>query len=130
MKDILLDTHIWIWLTAERYENLSEKAYKVLKEGKRKWISVISIWEVSKLVEKKRIILSIPLLDWIKRSLIEHEISVAHLEPEICVESCSLEGFHQDPVDKLIMATSRVLSIPLISADRSIQEFKGVNVIW
>ncbi len=130
MKDVLLDTHIWIWLAAERYENFSGKVIKVLREGRNRWISAISMWELSKLVERGRITLSIPLLDWIKRSLIECEISVIHLEPEICVESCSLEGFHQDPVDQLIVATSRVLSIPLITADRRIQAFKGASVIW
>lgn len=130
MRDILLDTHIWIWISIEQYENLSKKAKEAVKQAKRKWISAISMWELAKLVEKNRIAFSIPLISWIKRSLFECEILVAHLEPEICVESCSLQGFHQDPVDQLIVATSRVLSLPLISADRRIQEFKGVRIIW
>jgi PIN domain nuclease of toxin-antitoxin system len=130
MNDILLDTHIWIWFALEQYDNISAKAKKALTQAKRRWISAISLWELSKLVEKQRIGFSIPVLDWIRRSLAECEISVAHLEPEICVESCTLEGFHQDPADQLIVATSRVLSFPLISTDRRIKGFKGVNVIW
>lgn len=130
MNDVLLDTHIWVWLALEQHNNLSDKGEKALKQAKRRWISAISLWELSKLAEKKRIGFSIPLLDWIKRSLIECDISVAPLEPEICVESCALEGLHQDPADQLIVATSRVLSFPLISADKRIQGFKGVNVIW
>jgi len=130
MNDVLLDTHIWIWHALEQYDNLSDRADKALKKAQRKWISAISLWELSKLVEKQKIGFSIPLIDWIKRALVEHEISVAPLEPEICVESCALEGFHQDPADQLIVATSRVLSFPLVSVDRRIQGFKGVNVIW
>lgn len=130
MNDVLLDTHIWIWFALGQYDNFSDQAEKALKQVKRKWVSAISLWELSKLVEKKKIGFSIPPLDWIKRSLIECEISVAHLEPEICVESSTLEGFLQDPADQLIVATSRVLSFPLISADRGMQEFKGVSIIW
>ena len=130
MNDVLLDTHIWIWFALEQYDNVSDKAKKALTQAKRRWISAISLWELSKLVEKKKIGFSITLLDWIRRSLTECEISVAHLEPEICVESCTLEGLQQDPADQLIVATSRVLSFPLISADRGIQGFKGVSVIW
>jgi len=131
VKEVLLDTHVWIWLAVEQLDRFSEKAKKALRSAERKWISAISLWEIAKLVEKKRLAFSIPLLEWIKRSLIECRISVAHLEPEICVESCSLPGFEQqDPADQLIVATSRVLSIPLITADKRIHAFRGVKVIW
>ncbi len=62
MKDILLDTHIWIWISIEQYENLSKKAKEAVKKAKRKWISAISMWELAKLVEKNRIAFSIPLI--------------------------------------------------------------------
>jgi len=62
VKDILLDTHIWIWISIEQYENLSKKAKEAVKQAKRKWISAISMWELAKLVEKNRIAFSIPLI--------------------------------------------------------------------
>ena len=62
MKDILLDTHIWIWISIEQYENLSKKAKETVKQARRKWISAISMWELAKLVEKNRIAFSIPLI--------------------------------------------------------------------
>ena len=55
MNDILLDTHIWIWFALEQYDNISAKAKKALTQAKRRWISAISLWELSKLVEKQRI---------------------------------------------------------------------------
>ncbi len=130
MNHILLDTHVWIWFCTENYNLISEKALELIENAPNKWVSAISIWELCKLVEKKRIIFSIPLLDWINRSLVEHEITVAHLEPSICVESCLLQNFHKDPADQLIVATSRILSIPLVSADKRIRQFPGVKVVW
>ena len=130
MKDVLLDTHTWVWISVEHYKNLSDPAREAIKRAKRRWVSAISIWELAKLVEKGRIAFSIPLLKWIRRSLSEQEILIAHLEPEICVESYSLQGFHSDPADQIIVATARVLSLPLITADKRIQKFKGVKVVW
>ncbi|RLD99217.1 MAG: hypothetical protein DRI92_02650, partial [Aquificota bacterium] len=80
MKRVLLDTHVWIWWSVEAHEHLSRKALEALEQAKDRWISAISLWELAKLVERGRIAFSIPLLEWMKRSLQEEDISVAPLE--------------------------------------------------
>ena len=130
MTDLLLDTHVWIWLSLKQHQSFSEKASKTIKSASCKWISAISCWELAKLVEKKRIGFSIPLLTWIRRSLNELNIRVADLSPEIAVESTVLHGFHSDPADQIIVATSRVLGMPLVTADKQILEFSEVQSIW
>ena len=130
MRDILLDTHVWIWASIEDRTSLSPKAIRAIKEAKTKWVSAISCWELAKLVERKRIGFSIPLLDWMTRSIHEQEISLADLSPEIAVESTQLRGFHKDPADQIIVATSRVLAVPLLTSDRRILDFPDVETIW
>ena len=95
-----------------------------------KWISAISCWELAKLVEKKRIGFSIPLLPWIRRSLNEFNIRVADLSPEIAVESTGLRDFHRDPADQIIVATARILSMRLVTADRQILNYPDVDTLW
>lgn len=129
MKSVLLDTHIWIWLSISEMQSLSTKAQKSIA-GRARWISAISCWELAKLVEKGRIGLTIPTLSWVRRSLNENQIRIADLTPEIAVESSELQGFHQDPADQIIVATSRVLGMPLVTADQRIIKFKGVEAIW
>ena len=130
MSDILLDTHVWIWASLDDRNSLSPRAIRAIKESKRKWISAISCWELAKLVERKRIGFSIPVLTWISRSINEQEISMADLSPEIAVESTQLRGFHKDPADQIIVATSRVLGMPLLTSDRRILDFPDVETIW
>lgn len=130
MKNVLLDTHVWIWISLGQHDKLSLKARNAFKRAKHKWISTISIWELAKLEEKQRIKFSIPLLTWIQRSLLDQDLVVAPLDPEICVESCSLPNFHKDPADQLIVATARIMALPLISADARIQAFSGIKTIW
>ncbi|MGA1842761.1 MAG: type II toxin-antitoxin system VapC family toxin [bacterium] len=130
MKDILLDTHVWIWISIENENSFSKNAKKEISLADQKWISAISCWELAKLVEKKRISFSIPILTWIRRSLDEYKINVADLSPEIAVESIQLQGFHKDPADQIIVATSRILGMPLLTTDRRILDFKEVEAIW
>ena len=130
MTDLLLDTHVWIWLSLEKNKSLSPKSKKAMNSADHNWISAISCWELAKLVEKKRIGFSIPTLAWIRRSLNESNIRIADLSPEIAVESTVLRDFHRDPADQIIVATSRILGIPLVTADKHILEFPEVDTIW
>ncbi len=130
MKRLLLDTHVWIWISIESEGLLSQRAARVLEEVRQKWISIISCWELAKLVEKRRISFSIPTLTWIRRSLQENNVRVAELTPEIAVESTLLDGFHKDPADQIIVATSRVLRMPVLTSDTRILDFSKVESIW
>ena len=130
MTAILLDTHVWIWLSSKKQKLLSGKAKKVIKTTDQKWISAISCWELAKLVEQKRIGFSIPTLTWIKRSLNQYNIKVADLSPDIAVESTALRGFHKDPADQIIAATSRMLGMPLVTSDKRILDFSEVVTVW
>jgi len=127
---ILLDTHVWIWLSLKKQKSFSVKAIKAIKSSDQKWIAAISCWELAKWVEKNRIGFSIPTLTWIRRSLNQYNIKVADLSPEIAAESTLLRGFHQDPADQLITATSRILGMPLVTSDKQILDFSEVDTIW
>ena len=129
MKPVLLDTHVWIWLSIGQMESLSPRAQGSII-GRARWISAISCWELAKLVERRRIGFTIPTLSWIRRSLTENDLRIADLTPEIAVESTNLQGLHRDPADQIIMATSRVLGMPLVTADQRIIQFGDVEAIW
>lgn len=130
MTDFLLDTHIWIWISTEYSKSISSEGKTALASADQKWISAISAWELAKLVEKKRIGFTIPTLLWINRSLNEYDIRVADLSPEISVESTQLRNFHRDPADQIIVATSRVMGLPLLTSDKKILAFDDVETVW
>jgi PIN domain nuclease of toxin-antitoxin system len=129
MRPILLDTHVWIWLSIGDLQSLSVQAQQSLSGGPR-WISAISCWELAKLVERRRLGFTIPTLSWMRRSLSENHIRIAELTPEIAVESTNLQGFHRDPADQIIVATSRILEMPVVTVDQRIIQFGDVEAIW
>ncbi|MGI8937529.1 MAG: PIN domain-containing protein [Iamia sp.] len=37
---------------------------------------------------------------------------------------------HRDPFDRIIAAQCMLESVPLVTADRALSSFPGINVIW
>jgi PIN domain nuclease of toxin-antitoxin system len=92
-------------------------------------VSAISCWEVAKLVERGRLTLPCPVLDWLQQALSYPGIRLIELTPRICAESTSLPGeFHRDPADQIIVATARVLDAPLLTVDGRLLQYPHVKL--
>lgn len=66
---IVLDTHIWVWWVHNNAQ-LPQHYYQYIQqqEGKGLGISIISCWEVAKLVERGRLILPYPVEEWLDQA--------------------------------------------------------------
>lgn len=93
-------------------------------------VSIISCWEVAKLVEKGRLTLNRPVADWISAALNYPHVTLLPLTPEIIVDLTQLpSGFHTDPADQMIVATSRVLGADLLTVDSKILVYSHVSLV-
>ncbi len=128
---ILLDTHIWVWWVGDT-QDIRPRQRELLDQHMASGlgVSIISCWEVAKLVEKGRLALQQPVGEWIAAALNRPHITLISLTPEIAVEATQLPtGFHSDPADQLIVATSRILGIPLLTADAKILNYPHVSLL-
>lgn len=130
---IVLDTHAWIWF-ASKPEALSKKARKALDAAvndKNVLISSISVWEVALLVKNKRLKLSMDVLDWIAKSENLPFIQFIPVSNSIAVKSVNLPPpLHQDPADRIIIATALSTGAPLVTKDKKIAAYSHVKTIW
>lgn len=128
---ILLDTHIWVWWV-HGDSRLRTASLDLLKEHEASGlgVSVISCWEIAKLVEYKRLDLPTSVEEWIEQALLYPGVVLLELTPRIAVEATQLPGsFHRDPADQLIVATARVHGSRLATADRKILAYDGVDTL-
>ena len=127
---IVLDTHVWVWWVhddAQLPENY--RAYIQAHEADGLGVSIISCWEVAKLVEYQRLKLPIPVAEWLDQALAYPGIQLLDLTPRIVVESTQLPGtFHRDPADQMIVATARVYDSPLVTLDDKIRAYSHVQL--
>ena len=114
---LLLDTHIWIWSVAEP-ERLSSRVRNALESLENEiWLSPISIWEFLLLVEKGRLTPGMPARQWIAEAMARVPTREAPLTHDIAQESRVLDLPHEDPADRFLAATAKVLELTLATAD-------------
>ena len=127
---ILLDTHIWIWwVDGNSQLPASHKEYLDSNQERGLGVSIMSCWEVAKLVQKNKLELARPVLEWIILALNYPGINLLNLTPAIVVDSTELPGtFHPDPADQLLVATARTSKLTLMTVDTKILEYPHVAV--
>ena len=55
-------------------------------------------------------------------------VRLLDLTPEIAIESTRLpDPFHKDPADRILVATGRVLNIPIVTLDSKILAYSHVR---
>lgn len=128
---ILLDTHIWVWWVHGETALSHTQAQTIgANEEIGIGISVISCWEVAKLVEHKRLELPCSLSEWMAQALAYPGIRLLPLTPEVAVESTRLPGtFHRDPADQIIVATARLHRLQLVTSDARILAYPHVETL-
>jgi PIN domain nuclease of toxin-antitoxin system len=129
----LLDTHAWVWwLTEDR--RLSRRAKVRIAASladQDLWISLISVWEVAKKVEKQQLILDRPLDQWLDEAVSLDGLGVWELPRPLLVHSCELpQPFHGDPADQILVATARHHRAVLVTKDQRIRRYAHVQSVW
>ena len=123
---LLLDTHIWLWFKGDR-KRLGMRVSQILQdENNELWLSPVSTWEALTLQEMGWIDLPRTITEWVtkategfKEALRTHEIALAARELPL----------HEDPADRMIAATARVLDLTLVTADERFLQLNNIETL-
>lgn len=114
---LLLDTHIWIWALLDP-ERLSPTVRAALQSPDNElWLSPISVWEALLLAERGRVSVDTSPVEWVEQMVRKLPRREAALTYDIAVASRQLRLSHQDPADRFLAATARVLGLTLVTSD-------------
>jgi PIN domain nuclease of toxin-antitoxin system len=109
----------------------AERAIHGSLRGGGVYLSSISCWEVGMLVKKRRLRLAVSTDEWIARSGALPFLHFVPVDNQIFLRSLDLAGpLHDDPADRVIVATALVLGMPLITRDRRLQDYPHLETIW
>lgn len=129
----LIDTHTWVWWVTED-RRLSKRALRAIEKASADhalFLSLISVWEVAKKVEKGQLVLDRPVDDWLDLATVQPGLHLAELTRQVLCESCRLpEPFHGDPADQIIVATARDRDAIIVTKDQRIRDYPNVRSVW
>ncbi len=130
---ILLDTHVLIWWVSgcHRIPARIVRSIESCLEEAEVLVSAITAWEISMLIAKGRLLLGMDVECWLETASEIEGLRFVPVSREIAVKSTLLPGeFHKDPADRMIVATARLLGIPLVTADEKILSYPHVRTLW
>lgn len=126
---IILDTHIWIWWINQTPNRLSNEIIKRIEQEQIIAISSISCFEVAWLASHKRIILEIPVQEWITQATENAGIICLPVSCKIAKLAAELPEHHKDPQDRIVIATAISSASQIISADNQFKEYEEIKTL-
>lgn len=127
---IVLDTHYWYWWVGESARlSAADREFIEAHVAEGLAVSAISCWEIAKKSQLGKLELDRPVDQWLALALAYPGVELVALSLEIICESTRLPGgFRSDPADELIVATSRILDVPLLTDDEAVRSYPYVKL--
>ena len=122
---ILPDTHTLIWymtLNPRLGPRADRRMREAIADGNAAF-SAISVWEVALLLAKRRLTLDVTAIQW-RQNLLDAGLTEVPVDGVIAARSVALSDLHDDPADRIIMATA-LEGHQLITGDRYILNWSG-----
>jgi PIN domain nuclease of toxin-antitoxin system len=125
---LLLDTHSFIWFISGD-QALPQRALTAIKDTDNKcYISIASIWEIAIKSSLKKLELKSDF-DNIIDFLAANDIEILPINFQHLQKVMSLEFFHRDPFDRLIIAQGLVENLTIITKDEHFPSYTD-RLLW
>ena len=129
---LLLDTHAWVWWVGGSRElpTGTRRQVQAAFAEDRLWVSAISAWEVALLVQRGRLVLRLPVREWVARSEALSGLHFLPIDTAIGLRAVELPDLHPDPADRIIVASAELLGAVLFTRDARLRAYGGIPTAW
>ena len=130
---ILLDTHALVWWANETTQLSSHSRRVIDDEIKAGAVaaSAMSAWEICLLVKAGRVTIATDIETWFRDLEILPYFRFVSVDVHIAKTAVFLPNWsHNDPADRIIVATALRLGVPIVTKDEKIRRSKLVRTIW
>lgn len=125
---MILDTCALLWL-AEGGKRLTPEARRRIAAAPVLSVSSITGFEIAMKWRAGKLTLPALPEEWFREILRHHDVQVIPVGLDIALTAAQLPFIHRDPCDRLIVATARCHSRPVITADSHFAPY-GIEVVW
>jgi PIN domain nuclease of toxin-antitoxin system len=112
--------------------DLPKKASKCLSAAEEARVPAVVVWELAIKVKTGKLQLpDIPLL-WIESVCARYGLDLQRQGPDVHLlcAAADLPLLHRDPFDRVLVATCLSQKLAILTSDRVIPTYPGVQVIW
>ncbi|MGK7898883.1 MAG: type II toxin-antitoxin system VapC family toxin [Xenococcus sp. (in: cyanobacteria)] len=113
----LLDSCIWIFLLKNDVKLKQKQKSAILNTQNTIYISVVSVWEISIKIEKKKLTLPKPLKSLIFEACVKDNYKILDLDVFSVLNTKNLPNHHKDPFDRMLIAQAIDNDLTIITYD-------------
>jgi PIN domain nuclease of toxin-antitoxin system len=124
---LILDTHIWFWWVTDDPKLPKQISQLIEVENQPISIASASVYELVLLIQKQRIVIDLPLNDWLNAATVEADINILDMSYDIAREAAMLPLHHGDPLDRVIIASALHHNALLASVDSQFPSFEKLQ---
>ena len=126
--ELLLDTRALIWFFNGDFQ-LPEKSIKLIKNlDIRCLVSIASIWEIAIKLSLKKLELN-DKFEEISKIMRQYEIELLPITFEHIQKLLTLEFYHNDPFDRIIISQGLVEKLTIVTKDENFPKY-NVKTVW
>ena len=125
---ILIDTQAFIWFV-ENDKQLPSKIKNELEDSDNMIIiSIASLWEMTIKITLDKLHLSCDIEEMIDK-VYRNGFEILPILPEHIIKLSTLEYFHRDPFDRIIISQGLSENLVIVSSDKVLDDY-GVKRKW
>jgi PIN domain nuclease of toxin-antitoxin system len=123
---VLLDTHALIWFATDnpRLGNRAKLSIERAARSAELAVSAMTFWEIALLIARERLGGQADAAIW-RRDTLASGVAEIPVSGTIGIEAVRLRDLHQDPADRIIVATAIAENSALVTADHRLLDWPG-----
>jgi PIN domain nuclease of toxin-antitoxin system len=127
---VLLDTCTLLWLAADQ-SKLTRSGQALLRaNAEALWISAISAFELAVKHRKHKLTLPLSPREWYSQALAFHGVKEIPVTGRIAARSVELPERHNDPCDRIIIATALEQGMTILTPDHLVAQYEEAQTAW
>ena len=127
---LLLDTHALLWTLLDPERVPAPTLHRIRDVGTDLIVSAASAWEIGTKFRLGKLGAAQPVVHGYADHLTRLRARELPVSSSHALTAGTLTWEHRDPFDRVIAAQCMIESIPLVTADRELGAFPGVQVVW
>ncbi len=128
MSRYLLDTQVWLWMLGEPGRMRPEVLTLLTDPDNDVLLSAASGWEIAIKYRLGKLGLPEPPRSFVPDRMRRTGTTALAVEHDHVLRVADLPDHHRDPFDRLLVAQSQAVGVPLISADEQLAAYDVVIV--
>ena len=130
MKGLLLDTCTLLWHAGDS-RKLSGTARSLIHARAHPiFVSSFSAFEIGTKSRKGKLDLPLSAEEWFRQALDYYELRDLPVDWRIAAAATALPPLHNDPADRIIIATAKLRELTIVTPDNLIAGYPDVTVAW